>query len=263
MAEIEIASFDDYYEYVKKIPYIDSAIFRGESDFNRDLISRIGRRRSTVNEISVFERFKWDSIPFLKYQPKNDWEYLAIAQHHGLETRFLDWTQRPLVGLFFAVENLNPHHLNNDGVVYVIKHYCVYINDFVKDVFNKSPFSVTKEDLENNVLSRVNNKFKTFLYKPPNLSQNIMAQSSVFSFEPDPVKKIDIEERGGDKLKIKGEVKFKLKQYLYNFGIDRKTLFPDLENLCRSLNHQYFDNYDFLKQNNFGSENKEFSISLE
>jgi hypothetical protein len=49
----------------------------------------------------------------------NDWERATIAQHYGVPTRLIDWTENPLVGLYFATENNSFD--NNDGVIWVFE----------------------------------------------------------------------------------------------------------------------------------------------
>ena len=45
----------------------------------------------------------------------------AIAQHHGLATRLLDWTRNPFYAAFFATENLNGSPV--DIAVYAYIHF--------------------------------------------------------------------------------------------------------------------------------------------
>jgi hypothetical protein len=92
-------------------------IFRGVPDKTFDLIPKIARpgtRKSRQDgrylpyeideEDKMFKEFERIARPYFTHEPKNDLECLAIAQHHGLPTRLLDWTESLLVAAYFALE---------------------------------------------------------------------------------------------------------------------------------------------------------------
>lgn len=82
--------------------------FRGVPDPNYDLIPSIGRPtlRSDYEEYREKQAFKWfrqAAMPFISRPPEHNMAWLAMARHHGLPTRLLDWSLSPLVATFFAV----------------------------------------------------------------------------------------------------------------------------------------------------------------
>ena len=63
-----------------------------------------GGQVTGLNPERMLHLFKQRSRPFLRELPANDFEWMFLAQHHGLPTRLLDWSTNALVALFFALE---------------------------------------------------------------------------------------------------------------------------------------------------------------
>ncbi|WP_171393668.1 type I restriction-modification system subunit M [Vibrio mediterranei] len=111
--QVRLKSFTHYHSEVQKLN-AEHTVYRGIKDEDFKLEPSIMRLGYTDEdelikaEKRLFKAFKQQALPHLEYTPKNDWEWLALAQHHGLPTRLLDWSKNPLIALYFAIEEEKP-----------------------------------------------------------------------------------------------------------------------------------------------------------
>lgn len=212
-------------------------LFRGQKSMAHDLLPKIARADwctySQKSERHLLDEFKRLSLPYL---PRNvhslsDLEWLALAQHHGMATRLLDWTDNALAALWFATQECySSKELKKvpcpTGVVWA---FMPQDADFISDKeLAATPFTFRR----------------TKVFRPRHFAERIRAQSGWFTvhrYQPDDNRFIAFNKNKDYKpllrrIEIDGRWFPKIMLDLTRCGITNATIYPDLGGLSAFLN---------------------------
>lgn len=220
-----------------------SMVFRGVPEAGLDLRPSLTRPQRDYGPVEnhllrAFKKYaRQDSVP------DDMWNLLALAQHHGLPTRLLDWTYSPMVALHFVTDK--EEQMGLDGAVWCVD--CERTNEFLPTslrallrkegsmVFSAEMLQRAASTLEEfDALSEA--EFVVF-YEPPSLDSRMVNQYALFSLLSNPRGCLEYWLRQREdpyrKIIIPAALKREVRDRLDQANVTERVLFPGLDGLSR------------------------------
>jgi hypothetical protein len=225
-------------------------VFRGQQDAANDFhtsLARLGGDYASLERhlLRNFRKYAHDDMP-----NENFWDRLAVAKHHGLPTRVLDWTHSPFVALHFATATLESY--DRDGVVLAVDYVraAEHLPEPLRRLLaEEGSHSFTTEmvagfapSLEELDALAVDEDFLVFL-EPPSLDERIVNQYALFSLMSSATAQIDewLEARPelARRIVVPAGLKWEVRDKLDQANVTERVLFPGLDGIARWLRRQY------------------------
>ncbi|HSL72693.1 MAG TPA: FRG domain-containing protein, partial [Longimicrobiales bacterium] len=175
--------------------------------------------------------------------------WLALAKHHGLPTRLLDWTFSPYIALHFATAN--HAEFDQDGEILAVNFVQAkrLLPARLRKMLEEEGSDVFTAEMLNGAATTLraldglsNDPFLLFL-EPPTLDERILNQAALFSLMSSASATLDDWLARNPELHrrmvLPASLKWEIRDKLDQANINERVLFPGLDGLSAWLRRYY------------------------
>ena len=252
-------SLGEYLECIKKMRSVweldgdlerkgeaETLWFRGHRCSNWKLVPKLYREEfKGADENEIRQEFQSRAQQLIQGRlPADKWEWYFLMQHYGAPTRLLDWTDNPLVALYFALED---HPGGCDAAVWVLNPW--WMNKKLRRGIEGPMLPGWSEsdsylrDMEDAFSGKAIPVRLPAAIDPPHVDRRLAAQGSrfvIFGKDQD-LMKVHALRLGSRKKRHIGFIKIPqdaigaVQEDLENCGVTASAIFADLEGLCKDI----------------------------
>lgn len=216
--------------------------FRGQRDSSWGLLPGLLRKSFSVSEATLLSRFKQSAAMLVDARPSAEFDWIFLMQHYGVPTRLLDWTENPLVALYFATERAQELDSECDAALWMLrpselnKH--AHINDKTEEDYIPS---FDDDEVSGYATAQVRHQQRLQLLPIATIATRnnarIQAQRGTFTIHHNNRCSIECVGDGKhcEKYVIPSSAVPKVREELEILGVNRFSLFPEMDSIGRVL----------------------------
>jgi len=251
---INISSLSSYLAQIEKV-HSSWAIFhadiwyRGISSIKHELVPGVVWRKIAIGQ-TITDDFLIHYKAYEKTNGYDSWELYSLMQHYGLPTRLLDWSKKPLIALYFALEEepkTRPKNSNQRAVWMMVPGS---LNN-IQTGYAKVDCTLTRPELDHylpkSLSSRLIKNPKPAKYPVcitvPLANQRVVSQEGAFTIHGEDNNSIDsyfLNAAGKEKdhivkFVIKEEHRHRIRKQLFAVGYKEDDIYQDLNALSKRI----------------------------
>jgi len=211
--------------------------YRGHANASWSLTPSYIRKARTISESSLLSRFRQSAAMLTERIPKDEFDWLFLMQHYGVPTRLLDWSESPLVALYFALNDPDADS-SVDAALWCLSPTALNKNASIASHDEPSYIpSFDDEELQGYTPTSVRQKTRFELFPIATIAtrNNTRIQAQLGTFTIHHANKVAIESVGDKshiaKYTIPAASRTKLSEEVIALGINRFSLFPELSSI--------------------------------